>query len=85
MRIGKADRLSDLGIDGGEGRGIRLGGSDTGAVPTTTTRKRRTDDTVEEDALIETPPTPFEDYEEFAGENDTTPDDRRRDPLRKSW
>jgi hypothetical protein len=38
----------------------------------------------DDEGLIEAPET-FEDYEEFAGETDATPDDRRRDPLRKSW
>ena len=38
----------------------------------------------DEDTLIQTPEQ-FEDYDEFAGDGDATPEDRRRDPLRRSW
>lgn len=47
-------------------------------------RKRSETFDDEEDTLIQTPEQ-FEDYDEFAGDGDATPDDRRRDPLRRSW
>jgi hypothetical protein len=79
MRFGMR-RSSDTGrIDGGEGRGVRLGGSDT----TTPARHRRAEDE-DDDSLIEKPAT-FDDFEEFSEDNDATPDDRRRDPLRKNF
>ena len=68
------------GIDGGEGRGIRVGGSDT-ASPS---RRRHADDIEDDDTLPEKPAT-FDDFDEFSEDNDATPDDRRRDPLRKNF
>lgn len=38
----------------------------------------------DDDSLIRIPDT-FEDYDELNGDNDATPDDRRLDPLRRSW
>lgn len=50
-------------------------------------RKRQADEAHEDDdaSLVQTPGNAFEDYDELAGDNDATPDDRRRDPLRKAW
>ena len=80
MRFGMR-RSSDTGrIDGGEGRGVRLGGSDT----TTPARRRRAEDVEDEETLAEKPAT-FDDFDEFSEDNDATPDDRRRDPLRKNF
>lgn len=39
----------------------------------------------DEDTLVSPPKTLFEDYDELTGDNDATPDDRRLDPLRRSW
>lgn len=50
----------------------------------TNARRSRSTDLDDEDNLIEIPDT-FEDYDELNGDNDATPDDRRRDPLRRSW
>jgi hypothetical protein len=69
MRTGTKRRRQTAGVDGGEVRGMRLGPDVR-------------DD--EEDTLIQTPEQ-FEDYDELNGDGDATPDDRRRDPLRKSW
>ena len=88
MRFGKGRREADNGtIDGGEGRGIRLGGSDPQQPPTGLGRRgRRTSDTVDdEEALIDTPSSPFDDLDEFTPDDEGTPGERRRDPLRKSW
>jgi len=50
-------------------------------------RKRRADEANEDDdaLLVQKPDDAFEDYDELNGDNDATPDDRRRDPLRKAW
>jgi hypothetical protein len=75
-------------IDGGAGRGIRLGGSDTGISPTGYGKRggRRSADSLDEDdTLVETPASPFEDFDEFNSDEEGTPGERRRDPLRKSW
>lgn len=42
-------------------------------------------DADDEDTLVESPQTLFEDYDELTGDNDATPDDRRLDPLRRNW
>lgn len=79
-------RRSDVGrIDGGEGRGVRLGGSDTSAPATGTVRRRRrvADETFDDDETLIDPPGTFDDAEEFSDDNDAHPGDRRRDPLRK--
>jgi hypothetical protein len=47
-------------------------------------QSRSADPIDDEDTLIRMPDT-FEDYDELNGDNDATPDDRRRDPLRRSW
>lgn len=48
--------------------------------------RKRADDSVEdEEQLVQKPDDTFEDYDEFNGDSDATPDDRRRDPLRKAW
>ncbi len=39
----------------------------------------------DEDTLIQHPDDFDENYEEFSGEADAKPDDRRRDPLRRKW
>jgi hypothetical protein len=38
----------------------------------------------EAETLIQKPDD-FEDYEEFSEDTDASPDDRRRDPLRRKW
>ena len=53
--------------------------TDTGA-----RQSRPYDPNDDEEAMIHMPDT-FEDYDELNGDNDATPDDRRRDPLRRSW
>ena len=50
----------------------------------TNVRRSRSTDLDDEENFIEMPDT-FEDYDELNGDNDATPDDRRRDPLRRSW
>jgi hypothetical protein len=47
-------------------------------------RRSRSTDLDDDENFIEMPDT-FEDYDELNGDNDATPDDRRRDPLRRSW
>ena len=58
-------------------------GSDPGAANKTGTKRRRRTTDEEDEAIIEKPVT-FDDFEEFSEDNDVTPDDRRRDPLRKN-
>ncbi|HEX9163588.1 MAG TPA: hypothetical protein VF980_17915 [Thermoanaerobaculia bacterium] len=67
----KRQKIDSGGIDGDEGRGVRLGGSAT--------------DPLDDEEVVIDQPQPFEDYEEFSGENETAPDDRRLDPLRRSF
>jgi hypothetical protein len=83
MRFGMRRSSDAGGIDGGEGRGKRLGGSDTG-LPSSTARRRRSVDEDEDAAVVEKPAT-FDDFDEFSDDTDATPDDRRRDPLRKNF
>ena len=64
-------------VDGGAGRGVRLGGTDDR--PPTGYRKS---DELEEPE-IGTTTDPLADYDDFADPGDTHPDDRRRDPLRR--
>lgn len=64
-------------VDGGAGRGVRLGGSDDR--PPTGYRKL---DAVDEDE-VSTVTDPLADYDDFADFGDSHPDDRRRDPLRR--
>ncbi|GAC1436798.1 MAG: hypothetical protein NVSMB68_08840 [Thermoanaerobaculia bacterium] len=70
--------------DGSARHGVRLAGTDPNSPASGPTRRRTGDGADDDDSLIETPGT-FEDYDEFSGDNDATPDDRRRDPLRKNW
>jgi hypothetical protein len=70
-------RKTDRGagrVDGGEGRGVRLGGSDTGMPPT---GYRASVDTFDEEES-----TSYEVYNLLEDEDDN-PSDRRRDPLRR--
>ena len=77
-------RHSEAGrIDGGEGRGVRLGGSDTAAPRPGTSRRPRAGDGFDDDETLIEEPNRLDDYEEFSGDENATPDDRRRDPLRK--
>lgn len=64
-------------VDGGEGRGIRLGGSDRR--PPTGYRNVESSD--EEEVIVDD--DPLADYEAFTDQGDAEPDDRRRDPLRR--
>lgn len=64
-------------VDGGEGRGVRLGGSDR-RPPT----GYRNAELLDDDEVIAVPDT-FDAYEDFADPGDSHPDDRRRDPLRR--
>ena len=50
----------------------------------TDVRRSRSTELDDDENFIEMPDT-FEDYDELNGDNDATPDDRRRDPLRRSW
>lgn len=70
--------------DGREGQGVRLARTDPNAPASGGTGRGTGDGPDDEDSLIETPGT-FDDYDELSGDNDATPDDRRRDPLRKNW
>ena len=73
----KKDDPSVGRIDGGEGRGIRLGGADKRPP----TGYRQTDD-LDDDEVIATSDA-LADYDDFADHGDSHPDDRRRDPLRR--
>ncbi len=42
------------------------------------------DRALDDDERLADKPEAFEDYDEFNGDNDATPDDRRLDPLRKT-
>jgi hypothetical protein len=64
-------------VDGGEGRGVRLGGTDR-RPPT----GYRNAELIEDDEVVATPDV-LEDYDDFADHGDSHPDDRRRDPLRR--
>lgn len=64
-------------VDGGEGRGVPLGGTDQRPP----TGYRRVED-LDDDEVVSTSDA-LEDYEDFADHGDSHPDDRRRDPLRK--
>lgn len=64
-------------VDGGEGRGVRLGGADRRPP----TGYRNVDD-IDDDEVISTS-NGLEDYDDFADHGDSHPDDRRRDPLRR--
>jgi hypothetical protein len=55
-----------------------------GSQAETNVRRSRSTDLDDDENFIEMPDT-FEDYDELNGDNDATPDDRRRDPLRRSW
>jgi hypothetical protein len=48
-------------------------------------RQSRSSNPIDDDDTMIRMPDTFEDYDELNGENDATPDDRRRDPLRRSW
>ena len=48
-------------------------------------RETRASDPLDDDDTLVDKPDTFEDYDELSGDNDATPDDRRRDPLRRSW
>ncbi|HEU4522787.1 MAG TPA: hypothetical protein VFT12_12340 [Thermoanaerobaculia bacterium] len=77
--IGTRKRSDATGsLDGGEGRGVRLGGSDK-RPPT----GYRNTDLIDDDEVISTSDDPLADYEDFADPGDSHPDDRRRDPLRR--
>ena len=59
-----------------------MGGSDTGTPATGTVRRRgAADDTFDDDETLIDPPGTFDD--EFSDDNDASPGDRRRDPLRR--
>ena len=78
MRLGR--RSSDAGrVDGGEGRGIRLGGSDTGVRPT---GYRRQDDAFDDETALDEAQVTVDDYANLL-EDDENSADRRRDPLRQ--
>ncbi len=65
-------------------RGMKSQPSDGNQVNAGARQSRSGDPIDDEDTLIRMPDT-FEDYDELNGDNDATPDDRRRDPLRHSW
>jgi hypothetical protein len=48
-------------------------------------RQSRSADLMDDDDTLIRMPDTFEDYDELNGDNDATPDDRRRDPLRRNW
>ena len=80
MIFGRRQTDEQLGrLDGGEGRGLRLGGSDTGSRPT---GYRRKDDPFDDEPALD--PSIANDKEPLIedGEDDN-PGDRRRDPLRR--
>ena len=58
--------------------------SDGNRINSSARQSRSTEPIDDDDGLIRMPDT-FEDYDELNGDNDATPDDRRRDPLRRSW
>jgi hypothetical protein len=66
-------------VDGGEGRGIPLGGTDK-RPPTGYREVENFDD---DEVLSTSDADPLADYEDFADEGDSEPGDRRRDPLRR--
>ncbi len=55
--------------------------SETNRRPAGARSAKQMDD--DEDTLVVDNPGAFEDFDEFNGDNDATPDDRRRDPLRR--
>jgi hypothetical protein len=72
------------GIDGGEGRGVRLGGSDPGAPLTGwASRPGHPEYLDDEDDTLIVDPVPVNDFSELEDEEDGLPSDRRRDPLRR--
>lgn len=80
MRFGR--KRSEAGrIDGGEGRGVRMGGPDPAAPPSGTRRRGKTVEFDDEEILTDEPS--LDDLEEFDDSGDSSPGDRRRDPLRR--
>lgn len=58
--------------------------TDSVAIPAGDARRRRTRDD-DDEPLIETPGSPFEDLDQLTNDDEGAPSDRRRDPLRKNW
>ena len=78
MRLGT--RRTNAGrLDGGAGRGVRLGGSDTGIRPA---GYRRQDDAFDDETAIDEAQVTVDDYANLL-EDDENSADRRRDPLRQ--
>ena len=76
----KTDRRAG-DVDGGAGRGVRLGGSDTGSRPT---GYRRNDDPFDDDeTALNATDVSVDDYANLLDDGDDNPGDRRRDPLRR--
>jgi hypothetical protein len=73
----KKMRGGALGVDGGEGRGVRLGGRDSRPA----TGYNNADDLEDDEIVINDSPS-LDDYEAIAEGDDVAPGDRRRDPLR---
>jgi hypothetical protein len=63
--------------DGGVGRGVRLGGSDTGARPT---GHRQQDEVLDDDTTADEAQVSVADYANLLEDEESA--DRRRDPLR---
>jgi chromatin segregation and condensation protein Rec8/ScpA/Scc1 (kleisin family) len=64
--------------------GMKSRSSDANRADSGARQSRSSDPIEDDDTLVEKPDT-FEDYDELSGDGDATPDDRRRDPLRRSW
>lgn len=73
----KKKRGAALNVDGGEGRGVRLGGRDSRPA----TGYNNVDDIEDDETQINDSPS-LEDFEAIAEGDDIAPGDRRRDPLR---
>lgn len=65
-------------LDGGEGRGVRLGGRDYNEKPT----GYHSVDTADDEEIVNDSAT-LDDYEALVDSDDAPPGDRRRDPLRR--
>jgi hypothetical protein len=69
-------------VDGGTGRGVRIGGTDTGRGPTGWDANRSVGSDPDQDDDETTPVADAAEFDEFFESDDDSPE-RRRDPLRR--